>query len=203
MCNRVLAAVCAGALGASVLTVPVESAARGGVAGGFRGAGAFHPSFVRPHSFVPPHSAAAPHAAVRSHVAVPRGAAVPPNASVKPFLPARAAFTRRHRGFANRGRFWYGGLAYTDGIVGPFYGSYYDPSDYAYYNPSDYAYYNPAIVGSLRPAAVSPSVYHALGAYPVSAAAPAAQPVRYGCRSEIVTVSASSDDKNDVTIVRC
>jgi hypothetical protein len=51
---------------------------------------------------------------------------------------------------------------------------------------------------------VNPSVYsaRAAGIYPVSAAQ-AAQPVSYGCQTQTVTVSVSSGDKNDVTIVRC
>src|SRR5437588_3070959 len=99
MFNRVLAAVCAALLGASVLIAPAQSAARGGAVGGFRAgggfraAGGFHRAFVRPRPFV------------RTH------------AGLKRFFPARAAFARHHR------RFWYGGVPYAAGVVAPLYGS--------------------------------------------------------------------------------
>jgi hypothetical protein len=198
MFNRVFAAACATALGAGVLSVPVESAARSGMAGGA------HPAFVRPHSFVPRHIAAPPRPAVQSHVPVPPRAAVAPNTGVRPFFSARADFRRHHRGFWHRDRFWSGGFPYAAGTSGPYYGSNYDPSDYSYYDPAN-AYYDPSdVVGSLWRGVVNPSVYSAPGPgiYPVSAA-PAAQPVSYGCQTQTVTVSVSSGDKNDVTIVRC
>jgi len=187
MFSRVLAALCAAALVAGGLTGSAESAARGGVAAGFRGAGGFHPPFVRPHSTVPTHNAVPPRAAAPSHVPVPPRTTGPTHTGFKPFLPSRAAFARHHRGFWYRGRYWYGGLPYAAGVAGPFYGSYYDPSDYTqsdpYYDPSD-------VVGSLPPA--------------VPVAAPYAHAVeRHSCESQTVTVPTSSGDKTDVTIVRC
>jgi hypothetical protein len=98
MFSRVLAAACATALGAAVLTAPVQTAARGGGGGGhFGGFGVrpFHP-IVRPV-----------HPLVSRPFAVNR------------FFFARTHFLR-HRG-SN------GGVSYGDWGSAP-YGSYYDPS---------------------------------------------------------------------------
>ena len=113
MFNRVLAAVGVAALGAGVLIAPAQSVARGGAAGGF------HPGFVRSHPFAPTHSLAPTPIVAPSHTVAPTHTVAPGFTR----FPLRAAFAPHHRGF------WYGGLPDASGIVGPLYGSYYDPLD--------------------------------------------------------------------------
>jgi hypothetical protein len=104
-------------------------------------------------------------------------------------LPGRGAFARKHEFRAaalRRYRAIYSfGLPLTYSDSGPFFGSYYDPSD---------------VVGSVgepayadQPADTSPD------------AAPNAQVAydRGGCRSQTVTVASSNGGERSVTIMRC
>jgi hypothetical protein len=173
MFSRVFAAACAAALGAGAMIGPVESFARSGAAsfghvGGARSVGV-RPSHVGVRPF---HNVRAPFLHARHAPVHGRGAFARKH-------EFRAAALRRYRAIYNFGL----PLTYADS--GPFYGSYYDPSD---------------VVGSVGapayadpPADTSPD------------AAPNAQVAydRGGCRSQTVTVASSTGGERSVTIMRC
>jgi hypothetical protein len=95
----------------------------------------------------------------------------------------RAGALRHYRAIYGWG---YGfGLPLTYADSGPFYGSYYDPSD---------------VTGS-----VSEPAYADPPAEIPAAAAPNAQAAYYreGCRSQTVTVPSSDGGESNVTVVRC
>jgi hypothetical protein len=179
MFSRVFAAACAAALGAGAMIGPSESFARGGAASAKGGAASFG------------HVGGARSAGVRpSHVGVR-----PFHHGRTPFLHARhaphgrGAFVRVHEFRAAALRHYRAiysfGLPLTYADSGPFFGSYYDPSD---------------VVGSVgEPAYADP---------PADAppdAAPNAQVAydRGGCRSQTVTVASSNGSERSVTIMRC
>ena len=133
MLRRVLAAAGAAALGAAVLTAPMETSARGGGGGGHFGG--FRPSLVRPiHPVHPP--------IVRA---------------VRPHFTFRGRFFHAGAGFLrHRGQFSNGGLPYGDWGSAPFYGSYYDPSDVTGTLP-------PVVYPSLYPPAPPPQPVERVG----------------------------------------
>jgi hypothetical protein len=171
MFSRVLAAAFAAALGAGLLAAPFESAAKGGGVS-FGRIGAFHPPIPPIHrSFVrrPPPAHAT---VVRVHAfrTAPRH-----DRAVDSIYAPGVPLT--YGTYAS-------GLPLTYGDNGPFYGSYYDPSD----------------TGSLyQPPLADPSALVA------SVGEPGAQLTfaHGGCRAQSVTVPSLAGGERTVTITRC
>jgi hypothetical protein len=170
MFSRVGAAACAAAVIVGVLAAPAETGARGGaVAIGH--VGGFHPvvrSMQHVHQpFVHDHRAPL----IRGAFAQRHG--------------FHAAALRRHRPFVGLYGFYGFALPFTYADDGPFFGSYYDPSD---------------VVGSLgAPVYAVP---------PAGVVAPVAERAeapldRGGCRSQTVAVPSPGGAEQSVTITRC